>query len=303
MKFLIRVTLLAVLLALLFLSISYAQEDDGNQETDVAARDAAADDDTAATPETADAARDADDDDADDDDDDYEAGQAAADNVDQKIPFVCHAFFPNATSPVPTFHAGTMATSTIVFQNNGIAPSTIVLAAGILQPKYAYDSILRNFSVVRHGRVLHPKESNTFRYSFLPDVYLEPGEYNLVLSLYFQDGASNQTFAVTAYNSTVLVDEALGTDPRTVLTYLTLLVIFGALAYYVADRTGILKTIKNKRTASKQLPASAAAGKGAKVGKGALGYDPDFIPKEHQMYREKLMKEKEGRNASPKKTV
>lgn len=236
-----------------------------------------------------------------DDDMGYAAGDEGDDmyaaNEDvARSPSVSRAYFLNATSQsFPTFPAGSKANAVLAFQNNDAAEQTIFLVAGLLQPPQQYQTTLQNFSVVRQARQVKKAETVSMHFSFTPDARLEPGEYNMVLGLYVQDAASNQTYFITAFNSSVMIEDPLGTDPRTILTYLTLLAIFGGVAYVAAEKMGIVKMIK-AASHTKSSAASTGSSRNVEVGTSGAAYDPAYINPEHQRYRDQIVREK---SASP----
>ncbi|KPA85615.1 putative mitochondrial hypothetical protein [Leptomonas pyrrhocoris] len=228
----------------------------------------------------------------------------AAGDGGMSSPSVSRAYFLNASSQLfPSFPAGSKAHAVLAFQNNGEATQVVFLVAGLLQPPQDYHTTLQNFSVVRQAREVKKSETVSLHYTFMPDARLEPGEYNMVLGLYMQDAASNQTYFITAFNSSVMVAEPLGTDPRTILTYFTLLAIFAGVAYVAADRIGLVKMIKSAR----HTKSSASGGsKTVEVGTSGAAYDPAYITPEHQRYRDEIMREKSAsphsrKTPSPKK--
>lgn len=229
---------------------------------------------------------------------------AAADNA-ARSPSTCRAFFLNATSQsFPSFPAGSKANAVVAFQNNDEAAQVIFLVAGLLQPPQQFQTTLQNFSVVRQARQVKNAETVSMHYTFTPDARLEPGEYNMVLGLYVQDTASNQTYFVTAFNSSVMIEDPLGTDPRTILTYFTLLAIFGGVAYVAAEKMGIVKMIKAASHAKSS--SSSSANSTVEMGTSGAAYDPAYVNAEHQRYRDQIVREKSAsphpRNASsPKK--
>lgn len=233
---------------------------------------------------------------------DTAADHEAQENYDEDgVPFVTRAIFLNASThgALPSFPAGSPVTSVIAYQNAArTGDQQVILVAAYLQPAGKFSTILQNFSVVRQARTVENKETATFRYSFVPDASFEPGPYNLVVGVFYAGTASNATDFATAYNSTVYIAEPLSTDPRTVLTYLTLLGIFGAIAYYLADRFGVIRAInESQRGPAKPThglkPVEVEAGK-----KNSATYDPDYVSKEHTRYRDELLRKS---SASPKK--
>jgi translocon-associated protein subunit alpha len=217
----------------------------------------------------------------------YAAGEAPV-----RTPSVSRAYFLNASSQsFPSFPAGSKANVVVAFQNNEEASQVVFLIAGLLQPPQQFQTTLQNFSVVRQARRVKTAETVSMLYTFTPDARLEPGEYNMVLGLYVQDASSNQTYFITAFNSSVMIADPLGTDPRTILTYFTLLAIFGGVAYVIADKTGIVKMIK----AASHAKSSSSGSNGSKtveVGTSGTAYDPAYVNAEHQRYRDQIMREK-----------
>ncbi|AYU78717.1 conserved hypothetical protein [Leishmania infantum JPCM5] len=238
-------------------------------------------------------------------DDMYAESEAGAD----RAPYVSRVLFLNASSQsFPSFHAGSKANVVIAFQNNGNEASQVVfLVVGLLQPPQQYHTTIQNFSVVRQAREVKKSETVSIQYTFTPDVHLESGEFNMVLGLYVQDSATNQTYFITAFNSTVMLEDPLGTDPRTVLTYFTLLAICGGIAYVVGDKLGVVKMIKAMKHSKGNSNGSGSGAKHLEMGTGSTGYDPAYINADHQRYRDEVLHKKlstsrsRRASASPKK--
>ncbi|GET88495.1 hypothetical protein, conserved [Leishmania tarentolae] len=226
-----------------------------------------------------------------------------------RAPHVSRALFPNASSQsFPSFPVGSKANAVIAFQNNDKEAAQVVfLVVGFLQPAYQYQTIIQNFSAIRQARVVNNSETVTMQYTFTPDVHLERGEYNMALGLYVQDSVTNSTYFVSSFNSTVMLEDPLGTDPRTVLTYFTLLAIFGGIAYVVVDRLGVVKMIKSMMHSTGNSYGNGNAATHMEMGTGSSGYDPAYINADHQRYRDELLRKKSSTphsrraSASPKK--
>ncbi|KAG5504909.1 hypothetical protein JKF63_04355 [Porcisia hertigi] len=243
-------------------------------------------------------------------DNDADVMYRAADGGKRPVSHVSRVLFLNTSSQsFPFLPAGSKAKAVIAFRNSDEEVSQVVfLLAGFLQPPGQYHAIIQNFSVVRQARVVQKSETVSMHYTFTPDAHLEPGEYNMVLGLYAQDSSTNKTYFMTAFNSTVMVGEPLGTDPRTILTYFTLLVIFGGIAYVAADKVGLVK--KMTTVCSKSESSSSTSGSGSnyvEMGTGNTGYDPAYVNAEHQRYRDEVLRRSSASSstryssASPKK--
>ncbi|XQJ26896.1 Translocon-associated protein (TRAP), alpha subunit, putative [Leishmania guyanensis] len=223
--------------------------------------------------------------------DEADAMYTASDAGAGSAAYVSRVLFLNASSQsFPSFPAGSKVNVAVAFQNNDNEASQVVfLMNGLLQPPHQYHIVLQNFSVVRQAREVKKSETVSMHYTFRPEPHLEPGEYNLVIGLYVQNSATNQTYFITSFNSSIMVEDPLGTDPRTVLTYFTLLSIFGGIAYIVGSKMGIVKMIK-AMTHSKSSTGSGAHH--MEMGTGSTGYDPAYINAEHQRYRDEVLRKK-----------
>jgi translocon-associated protein subunit alpha len=181
---------------------------------------------------------------------------------------------------VPRFPAGEKAFATIGFSNDIKNPTyDVFFVSGHITRLGDHLNHFQNFSGIRHERAVARGETATFRYAFTPDAMLEPMEYNLVVRLFFRND-NNQTFGAVAFNSTIIVEEPLGTDPKTVMTFLTIGAIFAAVAYVVNSRRK--KTYKPR--VSKSEPAVSGTSNAA--------FDPEYVSKEHLSYREALLTRK-----------
>ncbi|KAH9600505.1 Translocon-associated protein (TRAP) [Trypanosoma melophagium] len=210
---------------------------------------------------------------------------------------MARAIFPNSVGVLsPTLPAGAPADALLSYRHQQTGHRhTVVLLAGYLAPHNTHGQVIQNFSIVRHARPVNPAETVSFQYRFTPDAMLEPNEYNLVLGLYYHDNITNNTFFVTAFNDTVTVDESLSADPKTLLTYITLLVLFGGVAYFVAAKVGLVAVLKGMRN------GRSKGRRRVEVGTNGEGYDPDYITREHHAYRESVLQRNASSSPSKKK--
>lgn len=222
---------------------------------------------------------------------------AAADdsiNEDDHIP---GHFFPSTCKATigSKIYPGYPVESVIACRNGGekYENQTAVIVSGFLQPLNTFNMILQNFSFVRHGRSIVGGETVTFLYEFIPSSYLEPGDYNLVLGVYFQASETNETFYMPAYNSTITL-EASNSDPRTIMTYITLLAILCGIVYGVAAHLGVSSPLKKQpiRKSSPDSPKSTSPTSPLND-----SCDMSYVSKEHQKFYESLL----NQNSSPKR--
>eukprot|EP00331_Platyophrya_macrostoma_P004770 CAMPEP_0176413886 /NCGR_PEP_ID=MMETSP0127-20121128/4946_1 /TAXON_ID=938130 /ORGANISM="Platyophrya macrostoma, Strain WH" /LENGTH=256 /DNA_ID=CAMNT_0017793713 /DNA_START=58 /DNA_END=828 /DNA_ORIENTATION=+ len=185
----------------------------------------------------------------------------------------------------PRFPAGEKAYATIGFSNDAKNPAyDVFFVSGFLTRLGDHLNHLQNFSFVRHERSVAAGETASFRYAFTPDAMLEPMDYNLVIRVYFRNDANN-TFVAVAYNSTVSIDEPLGTDPKTILTFVTIAAIIGSVVYVVGAR--------RKKSSYAPRVSRTQVESGTKD-----AYDPEYVSSEHLKFRETLLRKS---SASPNK--
>jgi len=150
---------------------------------------------------------------------------------------------------------------------------------------------IQNFSAQVYDRKLEAGQTATIKYTVTPDALLEPSEYSFTVVAYLRTD-DNVTHAVTAYNSTMLVQDPLGFDFKGTATFA---VLIAAVAY------AVWHFVLNKPSAPAASPAKvAAAAVAAEAGTQKKGaYDPDFVDPSHLAYIK--AKNGRGRSASPKK--
>jgi translocon-associated protein subunit alpha len=181
---------------------------------------------------------------------------------------------------VPRFPAGEKVYTTIGFSNDAKNPTyDVFFISAHITRLGDHLNHFQNFSGVRHDRAVARGETATFRYTFTPHEALEPMEYNLVVRMFFRND-NNQTFAAVAYNSTIIVEEPLGTDPKTIMTFLTIGAIIAAVAYVINVRRPKTTKPRVKKVEPEVSGTSTAA------------FDPEYISKEHLNFREALLNRK-----------
>lgn len=135
---------------------------------------------------------------------------------------------------------------------------------------------IQNFSAQVYQRVLEAGETASVKYTVTPDPLLDPMEYAFVVAAYLRNRDDNTTFAVTAFNGTMVVVDPLGYDFK---GFFSLVAFFGAIG-------GGLYYYYTKKIASRPAPRRAAAPVEAGT-KADSQYDPDFVDKTHIAYVER----------------
>ncbi|CCW66272.1 unnamed protein product [Phytomonas sp. Hart1] len=214
-------------------------------------------------------------------------------NFNENIPmeteraYASRAIFPDSSSPqFPTLNVGTKTTSLIAYHNYDPTNTfhILLVSGNIMLPEK--HTVIQNFSVVRHARVVRPGETVTLEYRFTPNSRLEPGLYDVFLHLHCVNTTDNRTFLVTPFGGEVKIGEALATDPRTILTYFTLIAILLVMVYGIGARLGVKKLISQW----KRQKGHPRANVQMEMGTADNHYDPEYISPEHLRYRDAILK-------------
>ena len=217
-----------------------------------------------------------------DDEDEEEEDTGAMKGIDARVMFVNHPL-----GGALTFPAGEKVETFVSLQNKPGNPAyDIFIVAAHINRIGDPNAFVQNYSAVRSIRNVPEGTTATVKYDFVPDAMLEPMDYNLVVRLFFIND-ENTTFAAIAYNQTISISDPLGTDPKTVMTFVIIFGLMGAAVYYFATKPST--TVRPKRAPeAKKSDLSSVSG----TGKGSATYDKAAIPKEHLKYMEALEKRK-----------
>ena len=255
-----RLTLLALLAMLIFGAIVAKAEEDADE-----APEATADDE----PEPA----------------DVEADEADSDpNVVKGV--TAKAFFLKYDDmKVP---AGERVETALVFTNAAGNPSyEVVFAAAHISPLNDHSRYVQNFSANVYSRVVAAGETATIMYSYTPDVNVDPLDYSMVVRLFFKND-ENATFAVTAYNGTIAVQDPLGVDTKAWLTFAAIGGGIGFAIYWVMD-----KRAKNAAKANRGRKSTLETGTNE-----AAGFNPEYVSEEHIKFAAAMERKGKSRSAS-----
>eukprot|EP00758_Cryptobia_borreli_P004640 Tbor_TRINITY_DN4497_c1_g1::TRINITY_DN4497_c1_g1_i1::g.8085::m.8085/K13249/SSR1; translocon-associated protein subunit alpha len=225
--------------------------------------------------------------DGNDDEEEFNSDEDDKDSNDGLKGVEARVYFSGHKPGTPlVFPAGEKVKSYVSFQNKMTkAHYNVFIVAAHINRLGDPSAFLQNFSAVSSLRTVKEGSSATIKYNFVPDVNLEPMDYNLVVRMFFLND-ENTTFAAVAYNSTVTIGEPLGTDPKTVMTFIIIFAILSAIIYYIMNRKSTRRIYKKKSTD----PFLA----------GTNDYNESDIPAEHLQYKKALLASKGSRGSSPK---
>lgn len=220
-----------------------------------------------------------------------EAKEQSTQYIDARVLFVGHESGANLKFP-----AGENVSTFVSYKNKvGGATSEIFVVAAHINQIGNHEAIVQNFSAVRTPRTVKGGETATVKYEFRPDPMLEPMDYNLVVRVYFLD-ADNLTYIAVAYNNTITITDPLGTDPKTIMTFIIITALIGGAVYFFSSKNIAAFA---KKASSKKVETSS-------VITDDKTYNKAYVSDEHIKFREQLMRDaatrgspKVNRKASP----
>lgn len=131
--------------------------------------------------------------------------------------------------PENEFPSGDDINCLVGFRNEGDEPFRLIGVMGSINYGYDFSVYLQNFTFAPFNATIPGGQEITFPYEFTPDWSLEPMQYQVGLSVFYEDAMRN--YSSTFFNSTFQIVEAEGAmDSKTFFSY----VGGGGLALIVA---------------------------------------------------------------------
>jgi len=225
----LRWTLLALFLIALLVSVPMVRGDDDGDDEDTAddKPSAAGDDPTAAGGADADG----------DDDDDADADDASDDTLRASDDVVISFIFPDhADKRLP---AGEKITLLVGFQNKGSTTFNVTRVHAALHSPFQYDYYIQNFTYREVSSLVGPKEEASVEYTFTPDKSIEPLEFHLSASIFYNDTINGGNYRSTVLNGTVeLVEKPSEFTAKTLFTYVLAVAGLGLAGYIGLNVSG-----------------------------------------------------------------
>lgn len=110
------------------------------------------------------------------------------------------AYYPDHSDH--KFPIGEVVTVLCHFTNNGEQPINITAIMGSLNSPFDFNYHIQNYSYRPFGVVVKPGEEMTFDYPFQPHHSLEPVEYNIAHTIFYELD-KDEYFSSTFFNQTV----------------------------------------------------------------------------------------------------
>jgi len=120
------------------------------------------------------------------------------------------------------------------FYNKGKEIFNITKIAASFNYPLDYSYYIQNFTTKEYGLAVAPGDEISVSYVFKPDPLLEPREFGLVVSVFYQDSQKTNWTSV-AFNSTVdMVESGGGVDAQTFFTYLGIIAFLGLSGFLLS---------------------------------------------------------------------
>jgi len=175
-------------------------------------------------------------------------------------PDVSTAFvFPDHPAKVIT--AGDIVEVLLGFVNNGDREFNITTVAASLNHPLDFRYYIQNYTKLEYGLLVQPKEQVSVSYRFRPDPLLEPRDFGLVVSVFYED-ESGTNFTNAFFNGTVtIVEPDTGFELQQMFLYIGFLGVLGLVGYFAFQSFGGASGSgkKDRRSSSSFSCASSAA--------------------------------------------
>jgi len=203
------------------------------------------------------------------DDEDDEPKEAKVDEPDVLGPsdnVVTTFIFPDY--PDKKLPAGEKVTVLVGFSNRGQNPFNLSWIAAALHSPFDYNYYIQNFTAREVNAIVEKGEEGSIEYQFTPDKSLEPLEFHLSISLYYNDTVDDQLYVSPILNGTIeLIEKSSGLDVKALFQYILAFAGLGLAGYIGLNISGSLNkggAIERTRTrvtapsASQQQAAAAS---------------------------------------------
>lgn len=111
--------------------------------------------------------------------------------------------FPNHETMA--FPIGKKVDALVGLVNTGDKELNVTFAMGSLNSPFDFNYYMQNFSAVSYNTTVLPGEEYTFKYTFEPHSNLDPVDFNVALTVFYED--EDELFATTFFNQSVSFHE------------------------------------------------------------------------------------------------
>jgi len=170
---------------------------------------------------------------------------------------------------------GEKVTVLVGFQNKGESTFNLTAVGAALHSPFDYNYYIQNFTYREVNSIVGPGEEVTVEYQFTPDKSLEPLEFHLSASLYYNDTTNDKFWRATFINGTIeLIEKPSEFTAKTLFTYVLAFAALGLAGYIGLNVSGAL----NKTTVERGTRGAAPSEK-AKAAAASTWEEQEYKPR------------------------
>jgi len=133
------------------------------------------------------------------DEGDYDDVHALTDMPESSPDVICSGLFPKLIGN--RMALGEVMDAIVGLVNEGQEPINVTKVMGSLNSPFDFNYYIQNFTEQNLNTVIHEDEEYTFRYRFRPIDTLDPVEYHIALTVFYEN--DEELFSHTFFNDTV----------------------------------------------------------------------------------------------------
>jgi len=150
--------------------------------------------------------------------------------------------------PNKVITAGDIVEVLLGFVNNGDREFNITSVSASLNHPLDFRYYIQNYTRAEYGLLVQPKEQVSVSYRFRPDPLLEPRDFALVVSVFYED-ESGTNFTNAFFNGTITIAEAdTGIDLQQLFLTVGFLGVVGLGGYFALQSFGANNAKKERRS-------------------------------------------------------
>lgn len=133
------------------------------------------------------------------DEGDYDDLHPLTDMPESSPDVICSGVFPN--NPGNRLPLSDVVDAMVGLVNEGQEPINVTRVMGSLNSPFDFNYYIQNFTEQQFNTIIHEDEEYTFRYRFRPIDTLDPVEYHIALTVFYEN--DEELFSHTFFNDTV----------------------------------------------------------------------------------------------------
>lgn len=159
----------------------------------------------------------------------------------------------SSSSSVSKFFVGEEVHAIVGVSNTGSRPYNLTYMTGSLHSPYDFSYYIQNFTVSLIGTVVDAGSEISVDFKFKTDPNLEPLQFQLEAYFLYNTTDEREVFRTTFFNETIeLVEKNSDFTTRTLFSYLMVLLVLGAIGYFVYE-SKVTKVVRRTQSKAKKV--------------------------------------------------